>query len=156
MVEFEFKRPTDDDLRYIAKHMRKDDVIEIMASGSKGPYQSLVRGVKESKTTVVASYQGVPMVIYGMSKVNPTTGTASIWMLGTDHVTAYPRQIMVYTRRVLREMLKEARMLTNYTHARHITSVNWSKALGCKLEEPVKRGPYKELFHRFTLERDDV
>lgn len=143
-------------IRHLAKHMRPSDIKEIIAAGSDNPYNTLKRSVASSKSAVVACYEDEPLVIFGMNEPNPSTGTAVIWMLGTNQSLKFRREFMYYTRMVLDEMLLDAYQLTNYVHVGNTQSVRWLKALGFALDAPITAGPYGEKFRRFTMERKDV
>jgi hypothetical protein len=148
-----FKKPTDESIRHIASHMRKEDVIEIKAANNLKPLESLLKAVETSTACVVVWDDKEPLAIFGMGTVSPMTGTAIIWLLGTDASLKYPRAFMKYPRMVIAEMLKEAKTLTNYVHVRNTVSVKWLKALGFNMGEVQKLGMYNEPFQKFTMER---
>jgi hypothetical protein len=148
--------PTEKAIRHISKNMRASDIKEIIAAGSDSPYNTLKRSVEASKTCSVVSFEGEPLVIVGMNKPNISTGTAVIWLLGTNNSLKFKREFMYYSRMAIDEMLTEAYRLTNYVHIGNKPSVRWLNALGFTLDKPVKLGPYGESFSRFVMERKDV
>ena len=152
----DFVRPTVASVEYIANNMRYDDMVEIICAGAPNPLTAIQECVKISQACVVASYQDEPMVIYGMSKPCLSSGVATIWMLGTVSSAQLPKEFMVYTRKVLKEMLKEAGTLENYIHCGNKTNIKWLKALGFKFGKPAKMGTHNQHFMKFTLEAKDV
>lgn len=153
MKEFKFVKPTVESLKFIADNMRQEDVDEVRAAGSRSPMGSLVRGVKESKTTVVVEYQGVPMVIFGLVPYGLLSGTASPWMLGTDQVVKHKREIVGYTRQVIDAMLLEYSKLVNFAHVKNEPSIKLLSGLGFTFDDPAPHGPHGELFRKFYIER---
>lgn len=155
VAQLDFVKPTDDILHFIASHMRIEDVAEVVAAGSATPYDSLVQSVGHSKACCVALYKGIPLSIFGLGKMTHLSD-GLIWMLGTNYVRDYPKEIMHYTRRVLKEMHNECPVLYNYVHARNTVSIKWLASLGFTIEDPEPRGPYGELFHKFYKRVDNV
>lgn len=154
MAKLEFHAPIDSDLEFIAANMRDDDAAEVMASSGSTPYEAIIESIKRSKAVVVASHKGVPLVIYGLVKPAILSSTGIIWMLGAEQSMAYPREFMVYTRRVLDEMLLECDELMNYVHGKNLRSIKWLKSLGFTIDEPEPYGVSKEMFHKFYMKRE--
>lgn len=154
MVKLDFHVPIDSDLEFIAENMRADDVAEVLAAGNESPLEALVSSVKHSKAVVVASYEGAPLVIYGLVKPSILSTTGIIWMLGTNQSLDYPREFMVYTRRVLKEMLLECDELTNYVHDENVRSIKWLKALGFTMDDRAPHGPFDAMFRKFYMKRE--
>ena len=105
MLDLQFSKPTEEDILFIADNMRDSDVAEVLAAGSASPLRSLTDGVNVSDACVVAKYEGVPMVIFGLRKLTILGDTGVIWMLGTNQSRICRREFTIYTRRVIEEML---------------------------------------------------
>lgn len=154
MVELDFNMTTDDDIKFVADNMRDFDVAEVLAAGSESVHQSLVDSVELSKTAVAVSHDGVTILIFGLVKPSLISKSGVIWMLGANQSLNYKRELMVYTRRVIKEMLNECDELYNYVHDENKVSIKWLKALGFTMGEPEPYGPYDALFRRFYMKKD--
>ena len=152
VVKLDFVKPDDELLQLIALNIRPADRDELLAAGNKTVIDALYKSVKLSKTSVVACHNGTPLVIYGMGVPNQLGNTALPWMLGTVQSERFKREFMVYTARVIKEMLIEFPRLVNFVYHKNIRSIKWLKALGFTIDDAKPYGPYGELFHRFHME----
>lgn len=141
-------------LHYVAHHMRQEDVDEIRACSGHTPLQALLRGLDRSDQTVTAVDQdGVPVLVFGIAPGCRLTGLGVPWMLGTDAVNRYRREMILDARR-LRDMLLDLYPhLENYVHIKHLSSVRWLKLLGFQMDPPVTM-PNGEQFHRFHISKE--
>lgn len=149
MVKLDFVIPRDYHIKEIVDNLRDSDREELLASGFIDIHEALIESVRLSKTCVVACLNHKPMVIYGMFTSEVLTGNGVIWMLGVKDSLNYPRELMVYTRRVLDEMFLEYSTLMNYVHFKNTVSIKWLKALGFTICEPQLMGREGEMFHKF-------
>ena len=128
----EYRRPTRDDLLYIAKHMRGDDRIEIgLCYGNEGVYQVLHYSVTMSIVAQVAvdAETKVPMCVFGVQSINTVSGIGLVWMLGTGKGNKFT--IARESKRMLRQMfLPGVEVLVNKVWNHHNTAVKWLDWLG--------------------------
>lgn len=149
--ELQFSEPTSDDLQFIAENMRDEDAIEVYAAGAK----SIIDELQQSACggiSVVAKDNGVPLVIYGCKRTRGITGSMKIWMLGTKQSEKYKKELLVYTRKVIDNMLKMSPHLYNYMHTKNIKSMRLLKRLGFTFTDEIVM-PTGEKFVRFYKER---
>ncbi len=151
-----FHRPTSDDLKHIADNMWHEDRRELAAGGNTDILQCLIESVESSKVSVVAKHNGNPLVIYGLQRFNMLGRKGIPWMLTTVDSKNYRREFMVYTRKVIDEMLTECPYLYNYVHTKNKTSIKWLTALGFTIDDPVQHVETGELFHLFHIGDEHV
>ena len=75
--------------------------------------------------------------------------------LGTDTLTAHPREMLVYGRRKIRELLEEFPVLENWCDARYHAAHRWLKRLGFTLSDPEPHGPHGEEFVKISIRKGD-
>ena len=155
MAKLDFVKPTDKLIQHIADNMRQDDIDEVLAAGNSSPHSALLNSIQHSKAVVVATYNGEPLVVYGLVKQSILGSKGVIWMLGTDEATKFKREFMVYTKQVLHAMFEECDLLMNYVYTGNEVSIKWLRVLGFTIEEPMPHGPNNALFHKFYLKREN-
>lgn len=152
-MEVKFKKPCDADLRYVAATMRSADVAEIKASHGFLPYDALLNGVDQSEFCVVAHINDEPVCVLGLNRRDFVSGIGVPWMLGSNSVMKYKREILLYSPKIIREMLSLCETLINYVHTDNKMSIRWLKWLGFKIDDPQPAGINGELFHKFHMNR---
>ena len=153
MAVVEFRPPSSDALQFIADTMRKPDQVEVEASNGFSPSEAVTEGVKLSDFSTVAYVNGVPCCVFGLTKGDLLSGTGVPWMLSSEEVLKFKREILLHSRQVVGEMLVICPHLVNYVHADNIISVRWLKWLGFVIEKPAPYGPSGQLFHRFSMRK---
>lgn len=141
-------------LLHVARHMRRVDVEEILAGSSRSPLEALLESQRVSEQTVaVLDADGRPVAVFGVAPSCRLTGKGTPWMLGTDELSRYWRELTVDARRILGIMLDIYPRLENWVHIKNVTSVRWLQFLGFVMDPPVTllNG---EQFMRFHLKKD--
>lgn len=157
MAKFQFVKPTEEHLVYLAANMRRADIAEIKASHGHSPLTALQRGLRRSTLTAVGVEQdGTPVIIFGLNKRVAVSGVGIPWLLGTDRVRHHAREFLEVGRQCMEEMLDETPYLVNYVHDKNRLSVRWLRKLGFTLDPAQPAGLNGELFHRFHKERTNV
>lgn len=149
----EFVKPTKEHVNHIANNMRSDDAVEVMASHGHTPLEALINGWNISDYSVIVTCKDEPVVMYGMSVNSLVTGFGTPWMLSTDGLLKYRKDLLKYTPMVVDQMLDICPRLVNYVHVDNKISKRWLRWLGFTIGEVSPYGVGKELFHRFHLER---
>lgn len=123
---------TYEDVEYIEKHMRVEDVEECYAGGVR-PYNALYTGVCISDVchTLIDPKTGNPGAMLG---INPTayTGVGNIWLLGTPAIEQNAITFLRHSKPWLAEQEKACGYdaLFNYTHVNNRVHHRWLKWLG--------------------------
>lgn len=125
-----YRAPTDDDLRWIADRLSKEDLAEITASDGGDPYEILKESVKASVAALVGVINGEPACVLGLSVVEGMPDTGAPWMLASPLIQRYPRVLMHESRRWIEWMHTHCRVLFNYVDVRHARARRWLIRLG--------------------------
>lgn len=149
----DFVKPNETLIKQIADTMRHADAIEVRSSHDHTPLEALMNGLDLSDYSVIVTVNGVPVVMYGVCLLSIVTGGGVPWMLSSQKMLQYKKQLLKYSPMVVDDMLKVCHTLSNHVHAKNKLSVRWLKWLGFIMEEPAPYGVKNELFHRFHLER---
>lgn len=124
-----YRRPTSDDIAFVADHMRQDDVLEVAASHGHTPLQALVYAITESDRCYAAVHDGIVLCIFGYARFD---GAAGVWLLGTDYLVS-PKSRRVFLRETLRITDRWAGKFTflfNFVDAQAATTLRWLRWLG--------------------------
>lgn len=152
-----FSKPTDADLQHVGTYMRHADAVEVDASSGHTPIEALQFSVNASQFSAVASMNGVPFVVFGLSIRRCITGDVGHpWLLGTGDIVTHAREFLKHSYTVRDEMLNQCPLLMNYVHADNRKSIQWLSRLGFKIGPAQPFGLKGQLFHRFSLEKNDV
>lgn len=152
MVRVELHAPDTADVHYIARHLRAPDVAELQAV-----YGDDVDLVRCLRTAVLSSDEvhtaftafGEPMALFGVAPVSLLGGQGCPWMLGTDTMRSYGRDIVSLSREHVARWGERYDQLFNFVDARNLRSIEWLKRTGFAIFEPVPFGVKGLPFHRF-------
>ena len=140
------------DGKYVAEHMRINDVFECRAAGHATPEEAIDTSVEESVQAWTFCYGNVPLCVFGY--VPDTAGGAVFWLLGTDEIKRHKREFMRRSKLFKGYLMKKYDYLTNVVCMDNHESVRWLKWLGAEFceESAVIMG---KKFQRFYIERSD-
>ena len=151
----EFVRPTEELILAAARTMRPADVREVWLSHHDGPERALRSSVAASPRLCAAMVapEG-PVCLFGVGSLL-LSGRGSPWLLGTELMARYRREVAVRSRPAVAYMRRRWRTLENWVHADNIVSVRWLEACGFTLEDPAPFGPEGAPFRRFWMQGAD-
>ena len=120
-----------EDLRHIALNMRVWDKVELRALNGVSPIRGLNLSVGCSMFSQVAVSDGAPVAVFGLGEdgLNPYTETGVIWFLGTDAVTAYPREMLTVGRRFVDFGFSVFPVITNLIHSGNAPALRFARHL---------------------------
>ncbi len=124
-----YRRPTADDIAFVADHMRQDDVLEVAASHGHSPMNALVYAVTASDRCYTAVHDGIPLCIFGYARYENAAG---VWLLGTDHLVS-PKSRRVFlreSRRITDRWVGKFNLIFNFVDAKAATTRRWLRWLG--------------------------
>ena len=105
-TKVEFREARIEDVRFLAPRLREADKNEVSALGFRTPLAALEASFFSSDAAFTGLIDGVPAMMFGVgAPLFAEFGT--VWALGTDTLTAHPREMLVYGRRKIRELLEE-------------------------------------------------
>lgn len=142
-------------IRYIDKHIRPADLLEINAFGLKGFNDAMERmaATESMDTTFIAlSERNIPLCVFGLSCMTGEHGRA-IWCIGSTELDKYSREFLRYSAMIIGEWLKTHDSLFNYVSIKNKKAIRWLKSLGAQLGAPFLIG--KEEFQVFVIKRGD-
>lgn len=148
-----FRPVEESDILYIAQNMRAADLGELRAShGDECDVLALLRrsvGQSSLAVTTVDACTGEPVAIFGAGPLSLLSDIGVPWMLGTERMFDFPRELLADGRRWVGAMLQDFSELANYVDVRNDLSVRWLKRLGFSFSEPVPYGIKGMSFYRF-------
>jgi hypothetical protein len=148
-----FREATREDAIYIADNLREADRNEVAATGST-PRMAVEYSRQLSDYVWTGLIDGVPAMMLGCG-CPLASPVAEVWALGTDACTKAPREMLVYGRQKVKEMLELYPEMQNYCDARYHAAHRWLKRLGFTVHPAEPHGPNGELFCKITIRKEN-
>lgn len=144
--------PLDNDLRYLADHLREADRLELAATHGDeldilACLQAAVRASEDVFVAVTAA--GEPFAVFGLAPVSLLGGIGCPWMLGTDTAAHHAIGVITLARQHVARWSQRYSLLFNYVDARNKRSIGWLKRIGFTVQTAQPYGLHGEPFHRF-------
>jgi hypothetical protein len=146
--EGKIEKATPDDLEYVIKNLRADDIQEIEASHGRAAYHILRESV-HSEDSLVGKVDGTPICAFGVEPRSLLAGGGVPWMVSTDDILKNKVAFLKHSRLWVDSMLEKYGYLENYVDDRNTVSKRWLKWLGFEFDKPKPYGVKQELFRRF-------
>lgn len=152
MARLELLPPSAQDIEHVAANLRAGDIQELQAVG--GPEFDLMRCLVLSVAVsddvyVLVTAAGEPVGLTGVAPVSLLGGLGCPWLLGTDALPRYPRDIVTLGRGLVRKWESRYSHLFNYVDARNTRSIAWLQHIGFTVSPAQPHGPHGVPFHRF-------
>lgn len=127
-----FRIPNEDDLKYLARHMRKIDLDELEVTSDMTPLEAVEYSVKHSDPDfLMAAFEdGKLLCIWGCVRCGLLSDCGVPWLLCTQDISPYMKELIQSTRHVVRMMSKRYRTLTNVIDVRNKMTIRWLKMVG--------------------------
>lgn len=148
MVEFVY--PQQQHVDDLVGNMRQCDIDEVMAGGAESPRAAVESSITISTHLAAMHVDDELVCIFGVAPLSILSGSGCPWMLGTNHVKRYRRELMHATRPYIAAMQRAYPFLGNAVHARNTESIRWLRAVGFEVGEPTLRMPSGEMFCLFS------
>lgn len=152
MAKVALVKPDEDDLGYLAQQLRAADRQELAATHGAGLdlLRCLQTAVSASEQAWVAvTAWGEPIAVFGVAPVSLLGGIGCPWMLGSDAVDQYAREVVTLSRRHVAQWSRRYPLLFNYVDARNLRSIEWLRRTGFVIGPAEPYGLKGEPFHRF-------
>ena len=104
------------DVDYLAIHMRRSDKREIDAFSGSRARSALEAGIAAGET-YTAHYDGVPVIMFGVTSNDNIDNSGVPWMLVTNKMDIPPRKILMVSKKIVANMQQMYYYLENYIEA---------------------------------------
>ncbi|KQR67867.1 hypothetical protein ASG03_10125 [Rhizobium sp. Leaf341] len=155
-MNYEIRGVREGDLPYLAAHLRAADARELVATyGNAGFLDALNQSAVNSHEVAVCEGDGVPMVLWGLHRLNPTSGL--IWCCATPLVTKFRLAFVRESRAIIQRWFDETpslQTLFNYSHTANTLHHRWLRSCGATVLPEVPMGPFGEPFSPFVIRRN--
>lgn len=139
-----------EDVAYVARHMRAVDVAELAAVSMMTPEAALRRALGVCRDNYVAKMDGEPMAVLGNHSMQLGMVGAP-WLLGTDKVSRAGKSLVSLSRRYVEHLKLTHTRLVNIVHDENRPSKLYLKAIGFTLS-PAYRLPNGASVRTFEAE----
>jgi hypothetical protein len=137
------------DCSSLARVLRDADIAEVKASSGLSPGDALLRAYVLSHDCFTVEDSTGPVCMFGVVRDSKTTGR--IWLLGSDRMFLYRRQLLTEPRLWLDHWRQKYKVLTNFVDARNVRHVRWLEHMGCRfIREVPDFGHEKRIFKEFV------
>lgn len=134
--------------------MRAIDVAECAAFG-RSPKDALRSSLRTSFQAFTAIGESGPVAMLGVVATGMMTGNGVPWLLGSDEVFNYPRDLLVFGRRTIGEWLETFSDLENLVARENDRAIRLLRKWGASIgEEGEMHGGLE--FVRFRFERSAI
>lgn len=142
------------DIVELEERMRARDRDEVEASNGD-VWKALEDSLRMSDDPVtLRDLQGNLVAIFGVAPCTLLSDTAAPWLLGTNLMQAYPKEVLRDARRYIAFARERYPRLVNYVDARNGPSIRWLRRIGFKIDPPAPFGVAGLPFHRFSMGLD--
>lgn len=150
MVQVETRVPIEADIVNLVRNLSKEDRDELLIQGVE-PEWAIRHSIEISEECIAIFGDGTLACITGVNVAEGLSPEASPWLLGTDFMQRYPRQVLSISKVLLNRWKARYPFMFNFVDARHKRAIMWLRHLGASAELIPEHGPYKKPFYRFTF-----
>ena len=149
----EFRPANKEDADFVNAHLRNADIreIEALGQGVRGVVWMCVRASDFAWTGLI---DGVPAMVLGCAQ-SPLAEEGEVWALGTNELDRHPREVLIYGKQKLAEMLDVFPCLGNYCGAWHTKNLKWLRKLGFEIGAPSPCGEKGLPFCKITVRKKE-
>ena len=153
MAKFVYDTPTEEDVAFLAVHMRDEDRRELVGAVGPNIKGEVARCVRNSAKCWVCRYDGVVLAAFGVIETNPFRKHGIIWMLSTRYTAQHKVYAGKWTRKGIAALLRDWEYLYNYVDDGNEETIVWLKWLGAKVYPAKPYGIYGLPYHFFEFTR---
>ncbi|WP_299078696.1 hypothetical protein [uncultured Paraglaciecola sp.] len=145
------ERLTHEALEYVAANCREIDRREIRLSVGVGPLLALEVSEVRSVAAWSGSYNGVPMVVFGVNYRGPLDRDVGVpWLVATPELEKHQKGFLRRCKPYVDRMELVFPRMENHVLAENTTAIGWLRWLGFDIGEAVPYGIGRAKFHPFT------
>ena len=152
----EIREATLEDALSIGARARAADIAECWAASHHTPTESMIEGVNISTKAWTATFDGVPLVMFGVAPASAINGIGVPWLLAADGLERHQLGFLTHCRPCLDEIRAIYPRLYNFVDARNQIAIRWLRWLGFTFGEPIPYGKEQLLFLPFKMEPSNV
>lgn len=153
-MKTEILRATQELIDKMKGKLREADILEIQATSGKSADEALQYGLERSDFCFVLAVDGNPIAAFGVAPMSVLGKTGIPWLLATDELPRFTRQVVMYSRPIIQMMLDRYEMLTNWSDERNTLARRWLKWCGFVFDvAPQEYGVERRMFTQFFMER---
>lgn len=140
-----------DDVRHVAAHLRRADLVEVHALTSRPVDEALRISIDYAREAYIARLaDGEAVAVLGAG-YHAVGDVAVPWLVATDRIGEVTRPFMDLSRRFIAHLRGSHAWLENLVHADNAPSIRYLKALGFGFA-PVQTLPNGAEYRRFMME----
>lgn len=135
------------DIEYISRNLRKEDIVELETT--HGDVKNGLMACYESKLCMTYEIDEKPIFIFGLEPSGIITDSACVFLVGTKDIEKYPKEFLKFTKRAIKEALKDYSILYNFVDFRYNKSIRWLEKIGAKFISDVNINGHRFLYFEF-------
>lgn len=151
--DINIRRPVQSDVYYLAANLRFKDRQEVECQGCTTQEAFQIGFEHKNADTFVATYKGVPMVMFGTYQEVLLADYVNVWLLGTNDVSKCKKEFFYLSKKILKDFLTKHKKMICFVDERYTETLNWLKRIGFIFDKPVPMGQNGELFIKATIRR---
>lgn len=149
-VKVEARAPLEEDIKELLVNLSREDRDELLIQAAD-PEWAIRHSIDSSIECVAVFGDGELACITGVNRDDGLVMQATPWLLGTEAMKKYPREVLKFSRLMLERWRSQFPFMENYVDARHLRARRWLTFLGANGTLVPEYGPYKKPFYRFTF-----
>ena len=149
MADFTYTRPTEEDMRELARHLRPEDRRELAGLVGDNIEAACLNSLRASSAAWICKCDGFPLSAFGVA--GSPIGGGVIWMLSTTETSKHKIYVGKKTREGIRAFLHDWGYLYNYIDAGNTETIKWLKWMGAKIYPAKPMGLWRLPYHKFTF-----
>lgn len=139
---YKFRTPTPEDVKYIAEHIKQDNLMELKALLGGHVFEELVASMKNSDYCGCCVVDSKPIAMYGVTRQKIFSSTRTVWLLMTDEADKHKVFVARNTLKGLRAIVRDFGPCSNVCNAGNETILKWVEWMGGKKYGPFPCGIY--------------
>lgn len=135
---------------HIARHARREDVLELWAAGRTDPLSAMRKGMFNSTgRALTGMIAGEPVCMWGIAEGSLLGNVGVPWMIGSARLDAHAMTFLRRCASQLDQLAAGYELLSNWIDARNTKAIRWLRWLGFTVEAAEEYGFDRKPFHPF-------
>ena len=151
-MKYEYKVPSLEDAKYIAEHIKKDNLMEMQALLGGHTLEELVSSMNGSDYFGCCYVDGKPIAMYGLTKQRIFDASRTVWLLMAREAEQHKVFVARHTLKGLRAIVRDFGTCCNVCNAGNNTILKWVEWMGGKKYGPIPYGIYNLPHYYFVFD----
>lgn len=151
-MQYKFRKPTKEDARYIAEHIKKDNLMEMQALIGGHVLDELLASIDGSDYSGCCCVDGRPIALYGLTRQRIFDASRVVWLLMTAEAEQYKVFVARQTLKGLRAIVRDFGTCCNVCNVENKSIMRWVEWMGGKKYGPIPYGIYKLPHYYFVFD----